>query len=79
MQFKEDIQPFVAKYPMFSLIKDLPEETLFSFIRRLFGTDLDKTFEEMKATCAINIDGYIELEDQKKLFDIIQQHKSKFF
>jgi hypothetical protein len=79
MEFKEEIQPIVTKYPMFSLVKDLPEETLFRFIRRMLGTDLDKSFEEIKANCLIDIDAFVELDDQKKLLEIVQKHKSKFF
>ena len=44
----------------------------------MFGTKLDKSFEELKAECSIDLDSMIEYEDQQQIFDIVQKHTDFF-
>jgi hypothetical protein len=76
--FKEQLKPMADKYKFWYFINDMDDDEIIDFlIEEVFGTKDFKniTFEQAKEKCnsVCSLDSIIEKDDQKKLFDILQQ------
>lgn len=76
--FKESIEPFGIKYKFWFAIKNWSEEDILEFLKEdiFHCKDFTLSFEEAKTKCnqslGKSIDTMMPIDDQKKLYSILQ-------